>query len=500
MLPPSQKPNLIGGHFRKFRTDPTGFLTAQSKLGDVSYFRMGSQPGYFLNHPDLVRDLFVLNAHKFMKGRALQRAKNLLGEGLLTSEGEFHLRQRRMIQPAFHRARIADYAKSMVEFADQMAATWNDGDVRDIDKEMMHLTLQIVGKTLFNANVEDDADNVGNAMTTVSKLFNFLLLPYSEWLQKLPLPRARRFNRARTTLNSVIYGIINERRRAGEDTGDLLSMLLAARDEDDGGSMTDVQIRDEALTLFLAGHETTSNALTWTWYLLSQNPDKAEKMYEELDRVLDAGRNPTGREGVANAERGMRSADSNPKSKIQNPKSDSRLPTIDDLPNLKYTESVIAESMRLFPPAWAIGRLATEEHEFSGFAIPKGALILVSPYVIGRDPRFWERADEFIPERWNTQSVKEAGQKNIYFPFGGGVRRCIGEAFAWTEGILLLATLAREWKLSLIPEQKIGLQPLITLRPKYGMKMRLSARHENFNAEPAENAEEKMFLPPRSPR
>ncbi len=241
--------------------------------------------------------------------------------------------------------------------------------------------------------------------------------------------------------------------------------------------MTDLQIRDEALTLFLAGHETTSNALTFTWYLLSQNPEKAEKMCDELDRVLQTGRNPSGSEGAANAERGMRSADSNPKSEIQNPKSTTRLPTIDDVPNLKYTESVIAESMRLFPPAWAVGRLAIEEHEFGGFNVPKGALVLVSPYVAHRDPRFWEDPGEFIPERWNTQSVKEAGQKNIYFPFGGGIRRCIGEGFAWTEGILLLATIARKWKLRLVPEQKIGLQPLITLRPKYGMKMRLSARN-----------------------
>jgi cytochrome P450 len=182
---------------------------------------MGSQPGYFLNHPDFIRDLFVVNAHKFMKGRALQRAKNLLGEGLLTSEGAAHLRQRRMIQPAFHRARIAEYAESMVEFADKMSNAWSDGEVLDIDKEMMHLTLQIVGKTLFSANVEDDADDVGNAMTTVSKLFDFLLLPYSEWLQKLPLPQTGRFNRARATLNSVIYGIIERRRASGEDTGDL---------------------------------------------------------------------------------------------------------------------------------------------------------------------------------------------------------------------------------------------------------------------------------------
>ena len=459
-LPPSQKPNLIGGHFRKFRKDATVFLTAQAKLGDVTFFRMGSQPGYFLNHPDFVRDLFVVNAHKFMKGRALQRAKNLLGEGLLTSEGAAHLRQRRMIQPAFHRARIAEYAVSMVEFAEKMSKTWNDGDVLDIDKEMMHLTLQIVGKTLFSANVEDDADDIGNAMTTVSKLFDFLLLPYSEWLQKLPLPQTGRFNRARNTLNTVIYRIIDERRRLGQDTGDLLSMLLAARDEEDGGSMTSEQIRDEALTLFLAGHETTANAMTFTWYLLSQNPDKAAKLHEELHRVLGQG----GREDPTN-----------PKSKIQNPKW-TRLPTVDDLPTLKYTEAVLAESMRLFPPAWAIGRLALEDHEFGDYTVPKGSLILVSPYIAHRDSRYWDNPDKFIPERWETQSVKEAGQKYIYYPFGGGIRRCIGEGFAWTEGILLIATLARKWNLSLIPEQKIGLMPLITLRPKYGMRMRLESR------------------------
>lgn len=467
-LPPSQKPNLIGGHFRKFRKDPTGFLTAQAALGDVSFFRMGSQPGYFLNHPDLVRDLFVVNAHKFMKGRALQRAKNLLGEGLLTSEGAFHLRQRRMIQPAFHKSRIADYAESMVEFADRMADTWVDGKVRDIDKEMMHLTLQIVGKTLFSANVEDDADDVGNAMTTVSKLFDFLLVPYSEWLQKLPLPQTRRFNHARETLNSVIYGIINERRRSGADTGDLLSMLLQARDEEDGGLMTDEQIRDEALTLFLAGHETTSNALTFTWYLLSQSPEKAEKLHAEIDAVL--GRTPSGSEWV-NPKGGTPSG-----SEGNNPKSQIRNPNFEDVPNLKYTEAVLAESMRLFPPAWAIGRLTLEDHEFGGYRVPKGALVLVSPYVAGRDPRFWDNADEFIPERWFDQGVKEASQKNIYFPFGGGIRRCIGEGFAWTEGILLLATIARKWRLKLVPEQRIGLQPLITLRPKYGMRMELEAR------------------------
>jgi cytochrome P450 len=444
--PPSPKAGILGGHFFRFRRAPTEFLAECAALGDVTVFKMGGQPAFFLNHPDYARDLLVTSAYKFKKGRALQRAKKLLGEGLLTSEKEAHLRQRRMIQPAFHRQRIADYAKTMVEYGDKMANSWQDGEARDIDKEMMHLTLQIVGKTLFSANVEDEADEVGAALTALIEMFNYLLLPFSEILEKLPIPQARRFNRAKETLDKVIYGIINERRKSGEDKGDLLSMLLLAQDEEgDGGAMTDEQVRDEALTLFLAGHETTANALTFTWYLLSQNPAKEKLLHEELDQVLGG-----------------------------------RLPTAEDYPNLKYTESVLAEAMRLYPPAWALGRLALEEHEFGGYKIPKGVLVLLSMYVAHRDPRFWEKPEEFWPERWQSQSIKEAGQKYIYFPFGGGVRRCIGEGFAWTEGVLLIATLAQKWKLRLAPEQKIALNPLMTLRPKYGMKMRIEKRSAEF--------------------
>jgi cytochrome P450 len=440
-VPPSIRADLIGGHFRSFRKDPTGFLTTLSKLGDVAFFRLGPQPAFFINHPDLIRDLLIVNADKFFKGRALQRAKRLLGEGLLTSEGDRHLRKRRMIQPAFHKNRIAGYAKPMVEYAEAMADTWKPGEIRDIDREMMHLTLQIVGKTLFNTDVRDEADEVGTAMTSIVKSFNYLLLPFSEWLEKIPLPQTLRFRSARDTLNSLIYKIIDERRRSGEDMGDLLSMLLTAQDEEDGTGMTDEEVRDESLTLFLAGHETTANALTWTWYLLSQNAEAEEKLHDELINVLNG-----------------------------------RPPTFDDIPNLKYSEAVIAESMRLFPPAWTLGRLAVAEHEFSGFRVPKGSLVLASPYVIHRDPRFWENPEEFRPERWQTVSVKEAGQKFTYFPFGGGVRRCIGEGFAWTEGILLLAAIAQRWKLRLVPGQRIGLQPMITLRPKYGMRMQTNAR------------------------
>lgn len=417
-------------------------MTRQAAMGDVTYLKMGDQPLYFINHPDHVRDMLVVNADKFVKGRALQRARVVVGDGLLTSEGEFHLRQRRMMQPAFHRDRIAGYSRSMVDYADLMASEWRDDEVRDIDHEMMRLTLQIVGRTLFGAEIGSDADKIGAAMTTMVELFNFLLLPFWEVISRLPIPQSIRLRRALKSLDTIIYGIIDERRRSGQDTGDLLSMLLLAQDETDGTIMSDQQIRDEVTTIFLAGHETTANALVWTWYLLSQNPESEAKLHAELDAVLAA----------------------------------RRVPIMDDVPSLKYTEAVFAESMRLFPPAWGIGRNAIAEHEFGGFHLPKGSIVLASPYVLQRDERFWDKPNDFRPERWETISVKEASARNIYFPFGGGVRRCIGESFAWTEGILLIATLARKWRLSLMPDQQIALNPQITLRPKYGMRMKITAR------------------------
>jgi len=443
-LPPSVKPSFLGGHFLQFRRSPIGFLTELSTHGDVAFFKMGSQPAYLINHPDLARDLLVVNAHKFHKGRALLRAKKLLGEGLLTSEGDAHLSQRRMIQPAFHRERIKSYAAAMTGYAAKMAGEWQDGDVRDVDQEMMRLTLNIVGKTLFDADVEDEADEVGAAMTTLIKLFDYLLLPFSEILEKLPLPQVRQFNRVKETLDTVIYGFINERRASGLiDKGDLLSMLLHAQDEESGARMSDEQIRDECLTLFLAGHETTANALTFAFYLLSQNPEKEAKFHRELDELFPRGETPEP----------------------------------EDYPRLKYTTAVFAEAMRLCPPAWILGRLAIEEHEFKGYKIPMNALVLISMYLLQRDGRFWTDAEVFQPERFLPENaVKEANQKFIYFPFGGGVRRCVGEQFAWMEGVLLLATLARKWKLSLTPEQRFGLSPMMTLRPKYGMRMQIEKR------------------------
>ncbi len=443
LLPPSVKPNWIGGHFRQFMKDRLGFLTTLSKLGDVSHFKMGKQLAFFINHPDLIRDVLVTNHAKFEKGRALKRAKRLLGEGLLTNEGASHLRQRRMIQPTFHRQRIANYANSMIEFGAKMADEWQDGEERDISQEMMRLTLNIVGKTLFNANVADEADEVGKAMTDLVELFDYLLLPFAEILEKLPLPHSRRFHKAKNILDTVIYDIINDRRKSGEDKGDLLSMLLMAQDEDDGGQMSDEQIRDECLTIFLAGHETTANALTWTWYLLSQHPEIEAKFHAELDQVFG----------------------------------EKEILTAADYPKLKYTEAVLAESMRLFPPAWGLGRLATKEHNLGNYHVPAGSLILMSMYVLQHDERFWEDPNNFKPERFCTENaIKEASNKFIYFPFGGGVRRCVGEQFAWMEGVLLMATLGKNWKLKLNPTQKVVPQAMITLRSKYGMKMKIEKR------------------------
>lgn len=440
-LPPTQKLGWLDSRYPMLRHNRLEFLKRQAKLGDISHFRMGPFTIYFINHPDLVRDVLVVNADKFIKGRALQRSRSLLGNGLLTSEGEFHLRQRRMIQPAFHKTRIAEYTRVMTQFADELTDEWKDGDERDIDHEMMRLTLRIVAKTLLGSDVTREADEVGVALTTIVDMFNLLLLPFSEVLERLPFPQSIRLKRAKRTLDRVIYEIIDQRRGNSGEGDDLLSMLLEARDEDDGGQMTDRQVRDEALTLFLAGHETTANALTWTWYLLSQNQDAETRLHEELDRVL-AG----------------------------------RLPTIDDLPSLPFTEHVLAESMRMFPPVWGLGRQCTADHELGGYLIPPGSTVLMSQAILQRDPRFWPDPGKFMPDRWGEQSVKEAGQRNIYFPFGGGVRRCIGESFAWAEGILLLATIGRKWRFRLNPEQKIETKPLITLRPKFGMRMRLSAR------------------------
>jgi cytochrome P450 len=430
------------------RRDLAGFLLGlHREQGDVARAQVGNLHIHLVAHPDHVRDVLVTHQRSFMKGHVLQRAKILLGEGLLTSEGEFHLRQRRLVQPAFHRQRIAAYAQAMVDRAWIVSDKWRDGQRVDMDHEMMALTLAIVARTLFDADVDAEADEIGGALTEALELFQTVFIPGMQLLDHLPLPHTRRFARARGRLDATIYRLIAQRRseRArGEERGDLLSMMLSAQDaEGDGGSMTDEQLRDEAMTLFLAGHETTANALTWTWYLLSQHPGVADRLHEEVDRVLG-----------------------------------DRRATADDLPALAYTRMVLSESMRLYPPAYAIGRRALEDYTVGGVLVPRGALVVVSPLVTQRDARWFPDPERFDPERW-TVEAQAARPKFSYFPFGGGTRMCIGDQFAWTEGILLIATLAQRWHAEMVAGQRVGMKPMITLRTKYGMKMVVRRRGQN---------------------
>jgi cytochrome P450 len=336
--------------------------------GDVAHFKIGSQELFFLNHPDYIKDVLVTNHRNFIKSRALRRAKRLLGEGLLTSEGEFHQRQRRLVQPAFHRRRIANYASVMSSYSARLGERWHHGEKLDIAQAMMQLTLAIVGKTLFDADVEAEADEIGAALTATMKLFKSAPTPFIDLLDRIPvLPANRRFRAARERLDATIYRLIEERRRSDEDRGDLLSMLIREVDtghEGAGGGtgMTDEQLRDEALTIFLAGHETTANALTWTWYLLSQHPEVEEQVHAEVDAVLG-----------------------------------DRLPTLDDLSRLAYTEMVLHEAMRLYPPAWILGREALGPYPVGGYVVPAGAIVLMSQYVMHHDPRFFPDPFRFDP-------------------------------------------------------------------------------------------------------
>jgi len=440
--PPGPKNAPIVGNLRPFRADPLGFLTkAAREYGDLVYFRVASQHMYLVNHPDYVREILVTQQSNFVKSRALQRAKVLLGEGLLTSEGQHHLRQRRLVQPAFHRERLAGYASAMSECAVRWREHWQAGSTLDISTEMPHLTLSIVAQTLFNADVQSEASEIGDAMTTVLEMFRMLLLPFSEYLEKLPLPYVRRLEKARTRLDATIYGLIRERRKSGRDAGDLLSMLLFAQDEEKNSEhMTDQQVRDEALTLFLAGHETTANALTWTWYLLSQHPEVEQRLHTEIDAVLEG-----------------------------------RAPELADVPNLRYAEMVLAEALRLYPPAWAIGRMAVAPFELAGVQIPAKSICILSPYLVHRDSRWFPDPEKFDPERW-TPEVRDSRTKFSYFPFGGGARVCIGERFAWMEGVIVLAALAQKWKLRLAGDQRVEPLPLITLRVKGGLRMIVESR------------------------
>jgi cytochrome P450 len=416
---------------RKFRRDPIGLLEELATYGDLVRVGVPGRDAFLLNHPDLVRDVFVTDHRAFHKGPTIQAAKMLLGESLLTSEGEHHKKQRRLIQPMFHHDRIASYAGAMVRGATRTAERWHDGQEMDVHAQMSALTLSVVGETLFGADVDEERSAiVRRALTDTLGMFDRVYSPLFRLLTRMPSPTMRRFRRVESDLNAVIAEMIAERRATGAGGDDLLSLLLRANE--DGVGMSDEQVRDEALTLFLAGHETTSIALTWTWWLLSLNPDAEAKLHEEVDAL--------GGE-----------------------------PTVEDIPRLAYTRAVLDEAIRFRPPAWAIGRTAVADHRAGEFTIPSGSVVVVAPWLLHHDERWWPDVESFRPERWLAD--RPEGSRFACVPFGGGPRRCIGEPFALMEGTLVLATLARGWRFRTVSGEPPGLQPVVTLRPRGGLRL-----------------------------
>jgi cytochrome P450 len=419
--------------------DPLAYFTEiVREYGDVAGIQILNFRILLINHPDAIEEVLVKHPRKFIKGRVLKANKRVFGDGLLTSEGDFWLRQRRLAQPAFHRARIAGYASTMVEYTERLLHEWQDGEERDLHKEMMRLTLQIVGKTLFDADVERDAQDVGKSLELLLHLgANFrrtIFVP--QWL---PTPTNLRLDRAIGQIEKVLYRIIAEKRSSGRDAGDLLSMLLAAQDED-GTRMTDKQLRDEAITLFLAGHETTANTLSWTWWLLAQNSAVEAKLHAELRTVLGG-----------------------------------RAPTIEDLPKLVYTNHVITESMRLYPPAWGTARTAIEDIEIAGYSVPKNSGVSFAQWTVHRDARWYDAPLEFRLERWEGDLLRRL-PRFAYFPFGGGPRQCIGNSFALMEATMVLATIAQQYRFRLIAGHPVVPLASITLRPRHGIRATLEAR------------------------
>jgi cytochrome P450 len=474
-FPPGPAHKIPGKLLRQFVRDPINTLSNIAReYGDISHFKLGREHVYLINNPDYIEKVLIYDHRNFKKGKRLQTAKAVLGEGLVTSEGDYHSRQRRLIQPIFHPKQVMMYGSIVSDYAAHMRDGWNEGSTVDISHDMMRLTLRIICKSVLNYDVEAEAQQVGKALTTVRKYSKRLQSPIGHVLDKISiLPAPKKAREAKKELDSLVYGLISDRRQqeeSGSDKrlNDLLTRLLEAQDSNPqattmstsstststsmststNGKMSDKQVRDEVMTIFIAGHETTANALTWTFYLLSQHRDIEKKLQDEIDSVVD---HRTGN----NVE--------------------SKIPSVEDIPKLQYTEKVLRESMRLFPPVWTMGRYVENDYPVGEFTIPAGSSILMSQYVMHHDPRYYENPEEFNPERW-TDEFKTHLPRFSYFPFGGGIRGCIGEPFAWMEGILIIATIAQKWTMDLTADQRIKLDPAITLRPKYGMKMKLTLR------------------------
>jgi cytochrome P450 len=451
------KGNIILGSGAEFGRNQLGFLVkTMQEYGGIAYFRLAHMPTYLISDSDLVREVLVTKSKLFEKSPFDKKILGkFLGNGLVTSDGDFHRKQRRLAQPAFHATRIQNYAEVMVEYTEALLQEWDDYSERNIADDMMLLTMQIVSKTLFNAdkvtNSGDTAVSIGNAIHDLQESSNgdFVMgFPLPDWL---PTANNRQRNRATLIFNAAMEQIVAKKRETAvhgkvTDEGDLLSMLMLSEDED-GATMDDKQLRDEVATLFAAGHETTSNALTWTWYLLAQHPEVESKLHEEVDRVLNG-----------------------------------RLPTLDDLKDLPYTLQLIKESMRLYTPVWLLnGRVPLEDVEIGDYIIPKGSTVFISPYANHRQAKYFPEPDAFKPERF-TPEFEKSLPKFAYMPFGGGPRVCIGNAFAMMEAQLIVATIAQRYRLELVPNQQVVPLPQITLNPQNGIQMRAVERKTAVSA------------------
>ena len=432
------------GMLLAIRRDPIGmFAKAARRFGDVVYFKIGPRRGYLISDPADVRHVLQDNARNYHKSPLYDKLRVVLGNGLLTSEDDFWLRQRRIAQPAFHRQRMLGLAGTMADQARTTAAEWQSlastGQPVDVEEEMMKLTRTVVLRALLGADLGPYTSTIDQAWTTINQYIgeSFWSLGFTD---TLPTPKYRRFQSARAVLRGAVEHVISERRRHAIDHPDLLSMLMTARDEETGEAMTDEQLRVEVTTFLLAGQETTSLALTWTWYLLSQHPAERERLEKEIDAVLNG-----------------------------------RPPEYADLANLPYLRMVVDESMRLYPPAWGFSRQAMSDDELGGFRLPQGWLAFVIPYVLHRHPAYWQDPDAFDPERFSPERVAER-PKFVYIPFGAGPRQCIGNQFALIETQLSVATIAQRYRLRVAPGHRVDPWPLITLRPRYGMAMLVESR------------------------
>ena len=432
-LPPGPKPRPFFGNILEFRHNQTEYLqNLQRTYGDMVTIYVGSRPSVLISNPEHVRYILTENPRNFSSLQTRGDLVEVLGEGLLTIEGEAHRQQRRLVQPAFHRKRVESYAEDMVRFSLGMLEQWHAGDEIDISRAMQELTLLIVVKSLFSLELSSKVKELGELFTQLAEHRRKVLAQLLNLRIEAPFTEYGKRMAARRKIDQFIYQLIAQRRTDGHDTGDILSMLLVAQDE--GHSLTDLQVRDHVMTFIAAGHETTANTLTWTFRLLSENPGPREKLIHELQTVL-AGRPPT----------------------------------ISDLPNLPYTEWVINESMRLYPPAWVIGRGALEAFDLGGYHFPAGTSFMLSQWVIHHLSEIWGDPDTFRPERWNPANGEKVPQWS-YFPFGGGPRICIGMPFAQMEAKLLLATLQQRYTPRIVPGFQVELQPLVTLRAKHGLR------------------------------